>query len=579
MGGSRLACAVYLVVARGARAQLFHQHESVHEFTSTDDFDWRVLHDDSTAWVITLYSQSSCIDHCRVIDSAKFCDSECRDVADEFAECAPQLFSALGVQSGAVDTEVGREIRLKVGAARLPAIVGYGGDALVTNRYTREAARPAAVFGGEFSKRAFKAWVGDVVLRRGGVRGVDWVEEVQQLVAPFALLFTERAETSALLQSFGVAFRGRLELGVTNARAGEDGVEVLDAFSAVRNDRPLPLLVGVRHGGSWESAVAFDGDVSNRGAVSAWLEVLANRTKLPFEFAQRPPDDGGPLEIATARQLTDLVLRSPAATLLASVEDGFPAEVARKLADVEGSGVLQSALVWCGSREKKLRALCKKLDGAVVAYPHGAPAAPAQMVGRAAAAAAPAVAADKRGASFGDPAAAFDSAAASVSAAGIAVLRADDDVDGALLAALERSGAPAVGFVVFSKHADVVLPVRALCAALPGVPFFQYVVTGAAADDELLKRFSVPRAPSFVAFHRQAGAGAATATAKVPGAAVRVVAYDRARLGPPTFRALFRFAAALLEQNAPAHLHALQAHQRRGAGAASGGAGAVNDEL
>jgi len=112
--------------------------------------------------------------------------------------------------------------------------------------------------------------------------------------APAAVLLTERATTSALAKSLGVALRGRLS--VVEIQVAADPSPLAAAFG---DQESLPRLLASKDAHASAAAFAagaeaFDGDLKDRKAVLAWLETFALKEKRAPEAAAPEAEGGWP---------------------------------------------------------------------------------------------------------------------------------------------------------------------------------------------------------------------------------------------------------------------------------------------
>ena len=87
---------------------------------------------------------------------------------------------------------------------------------------------------------------------------------IAKVPGPLAVLLTERATTSALAKSLGVALRGRLSIVEVQASS--------ELGEAVHGDESLPRFVASKDAmdaAALKTADAFDGDLRDRSAVLA----------------------------------------------------------------------------------------------------------------------------------------------------------------------------------------------------------------------------------------------------------------------------------------------------------------------
>ena len=258
-----------LACAAVAAAQLYEDHDHVQEFTSSSAFEKAILEDDAAMWVVHFYQSG---------DE----DKGSPMMADDFAASAQEVYATLGVRAAAVDVKESgvAKVAKRLNVQQVPLVLGFGG-ASTKNPYTGKSDRPVVAFEqvmteSGFSKTSFKRWVSAKVVPGDAVARVESEGALAKAGAPLAVLLTERATTSALAKSIGVAFRGRLS--VVEVRVADEPSPLAGALRRDGDELPV-LLAGADAFTSREALTAYDGDLKDRGAVVAWLEGFALKEK------------------------------------------------------------------------------------------------------------------------------------------------------------------------------------------------------------------------------------------------------------------------------------------------------------
>ena len=508
-----LACAAL------AAAQLYEDHDHVQEFTSSSAFEKAILEDDAAMWVVHFYQSG---------DE----DKGSPMMADDFAASAQEVYATLGVKAAAVDVKESgvAKVAKRLNVAQVPLVLGFGG-ASTKNPYTGKSDRPVVAFEqvmteSGFSKTSFKRWVSSKVVPGDAVSRVESEGALAKAGAPLAVLLTERATTSALAKSIGVAFRGRLS--VVEVRVADEPSPLAGALSRDGDELPV-LLAGADAFTSRDALTAYDGDLKDRGAVVEWLEGFALKEKkasssAKAEAAAEPAEEAAwpaGYVLATAKSAEDyarLVVDAESAVVAYDRAAG-PGALVGKVLDFDGSGAVVAVEVDCDD--------CAP-EGPYRAYGAGPK--------------------KKKPLSAGDDAAAaFDAAAGTLAADDVMVIAGSMDMDAFIRRAISAGeGDAPVGVALFTKKGDVSPAIRALATTLgkhAGVKVAQY----SNPEPGALEAYGVRKLPSVLAFFAQAP----DETTPMDQRAIGAAQYDRRQFGPPSFRSLVAFSLDVLGQLAP----------------------------
>lgn len=466
-----------LVVA--CASALYESEPMVATFETVTEFEERVVKDEKSVWVITLYAGTEC--------------TSCEAMAGAFASAAGEVATSLGVKAGAMDlmSPLGQKLGKRWNIEKVPAFVAFSGRAQV-NPYTGKSGRGMAMwneFNEGFSASGFKRWVSKLL-------PTDAVERVESLSGltyelPTAVIVTERSTTSAMAKSLGMPLVDRLKLVE---------IGVADAAGLVDEGEPLPALLRVDAGGVVTSK--YEGDFKDRAAVLAWLEELALKEPKKEVKDEKPWAPYDPTTVRTRDELSRLA--GDAALVVGKAP---PQDIAKKVAELDGSGVLRGVV-------------CDEVEG-WEAYGFGG-----GSLG-----------------SFADAKTAFEAAAASVPADDVTLV-GFGSLDGFMNAAVQDVPN---GVVIFAAKDEINVGVKALARLLArtvGVRVAQYVVDKDDPNDlSILQRFQVPKAPWLLSFHAQPDKDAPAGAM-----ALGLAHYDRNAFGPLTFQSMVAFVDMLLRQ-------------------------------
>ena len=515
----RLSAALVLAAA----SALYDDVEHVTKFTTSEDAEKAIFGDDANVYVVHFYQgpndEGATDEHSPTITAA-------------FAGAAKEL-ADLGVKAACID--VADENMLKIAKRfnlrTVPHVVGVGAESRA-NPYTGKIDRSVEVYEplatrGSLTKTEFKRWVSSKVFPADSVARVASKDELAKVPGPLAVLLTERATTSALAKSLGVALRGRLSI-VEVQSSSELG-------EAVHGDEALPRFVASKESmdaASLKTADAFEGDLRDRSAVLEWLETFALKERRPASSAKKEEtpqanEEGWPAgysveTAATKDELEKILEREPA--VVAYRKGASVASFAHKVVEMDGADAVSCVEVDCDGFKGPV---CDGDD--YVYYPYGE---------------------DKTAIVEKDGAAAFGEAALSLPVADVFPVSGKPDIETFLRLSVTHpdDGAAPVGLVVFAKKHDVSPTVRAAATTLArhaGVRVAQWSSPSLAEVAE----YGVQKLPALLAFY---ATDAPEGADLPPGQkAVGAAAYPRSQFGPVTFMSLLSFMSSFLQQVAP----------------------------
>jgi hypothetical protein len=515
----RLAAALVLAAASALYDDVAH----VTKFTTSEDAEKAIFGDDANVYIIHFYQGPN---------DEGVVDEHSPTITAAFAGAAKEL-ADLGVKAACID--VADESMLKIAKRfnlrTVPHVVGVGAESRA-NPYTGKIDRAVEVYEplatrGSLTKTEFKRWVSSKVFPADSVARVASKDELAKVPGPLAVLLTERATTSALAKSLGVALRGRLSI-IEVQSSSELG-------EAVHGDESLPRFVASKDAmdaAALKTAESYEGDLRDRSAVLEWLETFALKERRPASSSKKaeeaPKEEGWPAgysveTAATKDELEKILEREPA--VVAYRKGASVASFAHKVVEMDGADAITCVEVDCESFEKG--PVCEGND--YVYYPYGE---------------------DKTAIVEEDGAAAFGEAALSLPVADVFPVSGKPDIETFLRLSVTHpdDGAAPVGLVVFAKKHDVSPTVRAAATTLArhaGVRVAQWSSPSLADVAE----YGVQKLPALLAFY---ATDAPEGADLPPGQkAVGAAAYPRSQFGPVTFMSLLSFMSSFLQQVAP----------------------------
>lgn len=208
-----------LVVAGLAAAQqdqppLYDFEGDASAVTRLDDanFDKLVLKDETALWVVEYY--------------ADWC-GHCKQFAPKYLKAAANLEGI--VKFGAVNADTAKKTAQSAGVQGYPAIKLYVPGSGSINPYTGKFFKPALDYAGTRSAKGVAEFA-TATLPNHVVTLTDQSYGLFKSNGslPKAVLFTQKAETSALLKSLSTAYAGRMLIGEVNEAVGQAAAAELD---------------------------------------------------------------------------------------------------------------------------------------------------------------------------------------------------------------------------------------------------------------------------------------------------------------------------------------------------------------